>query len=55
MYTVNGGGPIVSHEYLNALKKFNGELKYDPTNAEHYFDYEYVFAVSSFILVHIEA
>ncbi|XP_044758979.1 chitinase domain-containing protein 1 [Coccinella septempunctata] len=40
MYTVNGGGPIVAHEYLNALKKFNGELKFDPSNAEHYFDYE---------------
>ncbi|XP_045477613.1 chitinase domain-containing protein 1 [Harmonia axyridis] len=40
VYTINGGGPIVYREYLEGLKKFNGELKYDPINAEHYFDYD---------------
>lgn len=39
-YTMNGGGPIVAHEYINRLKAFNGKLQYDPQIAEHFFEYK---------------
>ncbi|KAG5879225.1 hypothetical protein JTB14_026721 [Gonioctena quinquepunctata] len=39
-YTTNGGGPIVSHEYIERLKSFNGKLSYDPEINEHYFEYK---------------
>ncbi|KAJ8929825.1 hypothetical protein NQ314_017423 [Rhamnusium bicolor] len=39
-YFMNGGGPIVAHEYINRLKLFNGKLQYDPQIAEHFFEYK---------------
>lgn len=39
-YTMNGGGPIVAHEYISRLKLFNGKLQYDPQIAEHFFEYK---------------
>ncbi|CAH1967926.1 unnamed protein product [Acanthoscelides obtectus] len=38
-----GGSPIVSHEYIDRLKKHisNGKLQYDSKVAEHWFDYTF--------------
>ncbi|KAF5291398.1 hypothetical protein FQR65_LT01708 [Abscondita terminalis] len=37
-YTVNGGGAIVSNDYLNLLKKFKGKMNYDDDSCENYFE-----------------
>lgn len=39
-YSKNGGGPIVSHEYLDRLKLLKGVLQYDSEIGEHYFEYK---------------
>ncbi|XP_046630112.1 chitinase domain-containing protein 1 [Neodiprion virginianus] len=39
-YTIDGGGPIVGHQYLNLLQNYKGKLKWDNTSAEHYFSFK---------------
>ncbi|KAK4874178.1 hypothetical protein RN001_013538 [Aquatica leii] len=37
-YTPNGGGAIVTHDYLNLLKSLKGKMQYDDESCENYFE-----------------
>ncbi|CAG2055185.1 unnamed protein product [Timema podura] len=37
-YTLNGGGPVINHQYISLLKDLDDTLKYDDTSEEHYFE-----------------
>nr|CAD7440126.1 unnamed protein product [Timema bartmani] len=37
-YTLNGGGPVINHQYISLLKDLDETLKYDDTSEEHYFE-----------------
>lgn len=39
-YTIDGGGAIVGHQYLDLLENYKGKLKWDNTSAEHYFSFK---------------
>ncbi|XP_048510676.1 chitinase domain-containing protein 1 isoform X2 [Athalia rosae] len=39
-YTIDGGGPIVGHQYLNLLQSYKGKLKWDNSSAEHFFSFK---------------